>query len=369
LALLPAFAFFVGPIAGTMAGAVAGAGPAGADAVATGFSVAFDSTAFDVDAVVPALPDSPFAAALSVLTAFSRALVAAVIAASALVSAFADVPARVAAMFSLAVADVTLVAAAETVRGVTVAGPLLAPLLAIVLPTLVLLAVARALVALVVAVAPVLLVARALDAGLAVVLVAGFLALSVVPVLPVVPGSVAAVFVGTDLHPHLGQLRGWHSTESDALHLIARKNSKVIGTKHYRELLFGLRQQPAHDPQRLLRRRATADRDPHQVAGQRHRIPDHAMRDVPGQVKHPGLHILGKHHLGRNIKRRPHLTKPRVNVSHAPHFLPFSEMSERRQRTSVMPSPAWPSSVASRPRSPQVARPRSRRCTSRRSSA
>jgi hypothetical protein len=217
LALLPAFAFFVGPIAGTMAGAVAGAGPAGADAVATGFSVAFDSTAFDstafdVDAVVSALPDSPFAAALSVLTAFSRALVAAVIAASALVSAFADVPARVAAMFSLAVADVTRVAAAETVRGVTVAGPPPVPLLAIVLPTLVLLAVARALVALValvVAVAPVLLVARALAAGLAVVLVAGFLALPVVPVLPVLPGSVAAVFVGTDLHPHLGQLRGW----------------------------------------------------------------------------------------------------------------------------------------------------------------
>jgi hypothetical protein len=236
LALLPTFAFFAGTIADTMAGAVAGAGTAGADAVATGFSAAFDSTAFDstafdVDAVVPALPDSPFAASLSVLTAFSRALVAAVIAASALVSALADVPARVAAMFSLAVADVTRVAAAETVRGVTVVGPLPVPLLAIVLPTLVLLAVARALVALVVAVAPVLLVARALAAGLAVALVAGFLALPVVPVLPVVPGSVAAVFVGTDLHPHLGQLRGWHSTESNALHLIIRKNSETPGIK------------------------------------------------------------------------------------------------------------------------------------------
>ena len=31
---------------------------------------------------------------------------------------------------------------------------------------------------------------------------------SAVPVVPVVPGSVAAVFVGTDLHPHLAQLRG-----------------------------------------------------------------------------------------------------------------------------------------------------------------
>jgi hypothetical protein len=192
LALLPTLAFFVGR--------------ACAGAVATGFSGVFDAAVFDAavfeaDAAAPPPPDSPFAASLSVFTAFSRAFVAAVIAASAVVSAFADVPARVAARFSLAVADVTLVAAAETVRGVTVAGPLPAPLLAVVLPTLVLLAVART------------------------------LAVLVVPVVPVVPGWVAAVFVDTDLHPHLGQLRGWHSTESNALHLIIRKNSETPGIK------------------------------------------------------------------------------------------------------------------------------------------
>lgn len=242
MALLSDFAFFTGAFAGF----------AGVFAMAFG-STAFGVgvTAFEVDVVARAPADSPFAASLSVLTALSRALAAAVIAVSALASAFADVPARVAAMFSLAVADVTRVAAAETVRGVTVAGPLPVVLPPVVLPpaalpAFVLLALARVLVLLV----P--FAARPTAAGLAVAPVAGFLALPVVPVVPVVPGSVAAVFVGTDLHPHLGQLRGWHSTESNALHLITGKKGEVAGTKHYRKLLFGLRQQFTHDPQRLL---------------------------------------------------------------------------------------------------------------------
>jgi len=208
-------------------------------------------------------------------------------------------------MFSLAVADVTRVAAAETVRGVTVAGPLPVSLLAVVLP-----AVARALVVLV------LLVARAPVAGLAVAPVGGFLAL---PVVPVVPGSVAVVFVGTDLHPHLGQLRGWHSTESNALHLITRKNDSMINTKSYQELLFGRRQEPGNDPERLIGRRTPANRDTHQVARQRHRVPNHIVRDVSGQIEHPGLHALGKHILDRHIKRRTHFAKPHVNVSHRRH--------------------------------------------------
>jgi hypothetical protein len=56
---------------------------------------------------------------LSDVTAVSRALVAAVIAVSALVSVFADEAAWVAAAFSLVEAEVTLVAAEATVRGVT----------------------------------------------------------------------------------------------------------------------------------------------------------------------------------------------------------------------------------------------------------
>ena len=60
------------------------------------------------------------AASLSDVTAVSSALVAAEIAVSALVSVFADEAARVAAAFSLVEAEVTLVAADATVRGVTV---------------------------------------------------------------------------------------------------------------------------------------------------------------------------------------------------------------------------------------------------------
>ena len=59
------------------------------------------------------------AASLSDVTAVSRALVAVEIAVSALVSVFADDAAWLAAVFSLVEAEVTLVAAEATVRGVT----------------------------------------------------------------------------------------------------------------------------------------------------------------------------------------------------------------------------------------------------------
>jgi hypothetical protein len=59
-------------------------------------------------------------ASLSDVTAVSRALVAVEIAVSALVSVFADEAACVAAAFSLVEAEITLVAADATVRGVTV---------------------------------------------------------------------------------------------------------------------------------------------------------------------------------------------------------------------------------------------------------
>jgi hypothetical protein len=104
-----------------------------------------------------------------------------------------------------------LVAAAETARGVTAAGLLAVVLLAVVLLAAGLLAVGRP------AVGRVLLVTVA---GLAaVVRVVGLLAASVVP------GTVAVVFVGTDLPLDMDQLRGPHSTESNPLHLATRKNN------------------------------------------------------------------------------------------------------------------------------------------------
>jgi hypothetical protein len=209
LALLPDFAFFAGLVAAafTVAGLVA---------------AVLDVAVLDVPAlgaaaravVVPAPADRSFAASLSAATALSSALVAAVMAASALVSVLADAPARDAAMVSRAVADVTRVAAADTVRGVAAFGPLADVGLAVAL-----LAVAR------------VLVVRALAAGLAVALAVGLLAFPVVPLAPVVPGSVAAVFVGTDLHPHLVSSGGWHSTESNVLHAITRKNIRKPGIK------------------------------------------------------------------------------------------------------------------------------------------
>jgi hypothetical protein len=204
LALLPDFAFFAGLVtaAFTAAGLVAAVlDVAVLDVAAVGAAA--------LAVVVAAPADSSFAASLSATTALSRALVAAVIAASALASVLADAPARDAAMASRAVADVTRVAAVDTVRGVAAFGPLADVGLAVAL-----LAVVR------------VLVVRALAAGLAVALAVGFLAF---PVAPVVPGSVAAVFVGTDLHPHLVSSEGWHSTESNVLHVITRKNIRKPG--------------------------------------------------------------------------------------------------------------------------------------------
>jgi hypothetical protein len=154
------------------------------------------------------LADSPFAASFREATALSRALVALVIAASAVLSALADVPAFDAAVFNRVAADVTLVAAAETVRGVAAPG-----LLAVVL------LVDRAVVR----------VRLVTVAGLAAaVRVAGLLAASVVP------GTVAVVFVGTDLPLDMDQLRGRHSTESNLVHLMTRKNNGVGG--NFRDL-------------------------------------------------------------------------------------------------------------------------------------
>ena len=186
--------------------------------------------------VVAELADSPLAASLSDATAVSRALVAVLIAVSAEVSALADVPAWVAAVFSLVAAVVTLVAAAETVRGVAALVLLAVVLLAVALlpvTAAVLLAAVLPAPFLLAAVllAPVVLAAVLLVAGRAVVralaAVAGLAAAEQVAgglvAVSVVPGMVAVVFVGTDLPPDMDQLRGRHSTERNLLHLMTRK--------------------------------------------------------------------------------------------------------------------------------------------------
>lgn len=113
------------------------------------------------------------AASLSEVTAVSSALVALVIAVSALLMAFAEAVACAVAVFSRDAAFVTLVAAAETVRGVT--------------------AVARA---------EVLVLADEVFAAVRVA-VAGPLAVEVFVAVALRPeaGFVAAVLVGTDLPP------------------------------------------------------------------------------------------------------------------------------------------------------------------------
>ena len=135
-------------------------------------------------------------------------------------------------------AVVTLVAAAETVRGVAAPALLAVLLLAVVLlPVTAAVLLAAVLPApfllAAVLVAPVLLAPVLLVAGRAVVRVlaavaglaaaerdaGGLLAVSVVP------GMVAVVFVGTDLPPDMDQLRGRHSTERNLLHLMTRKNN------------------------------------------------------------------------------------------------------------------------------------------------
>jgi len=212
-------------------GAVATAAFAGV--LAAGLDPAGFAAVLVVLVLVVELADSPLAASFSDATAVSRALVAVLIAARAVVSALADVPAWLAALFSFVAAVDTLVAAAVTVRGVTavvrladtaavllaavrpapflLAAVLLAPvLLAAVLVAVVLPVVGRAAARVLVAVAGLAAAAR---------VAVGLLAASVVP------GVVAVVFVGTDLPPDMDQLRGPHSTESNLLHLMTRKNN------------------------------------------------------------------------------------------------------------------------------------------------
>jgi hypothetical protein len=251
-AFLAAFAFLAGAADDFVVvvedlGAVAPAGLAallavGLDAVAPAVFAALLAADLDADGfaavlvvrvlvAVVELADRPLAASFSDATAVSRALVAVLIAVSAVVSALADVPAWVAAVFSFVAAVDTLVAAAVTVRGVTalvrvtaavllaavrpapflLAAVLLAPvLLAAVLVAVVLPVVGRAAARVLVAVAGLAAAAR---------VAVGLLAASVVP------GVVAVVFVGTDLPPDMDQLRGPHSTESNLLHLMTRKNN------------------------------------------------------------------------------------------------------------------------------------------------
>jgi hypothetical protein len=359
LELLADFAFLAGPAEAFGAVAVAAFGAVATADFAAALAAGFAAAALDAAglAAVPAdlalavevlavevpvgeLADSPLAASFSDATAVSRALVAVLIAVSAEVSALADVPAWVAAVFSLVAAVVTLVAAAETVRGVAAPVCLAVLLLAVVrlaparLAVVLLLVTAAVLLAAVlpapfllaaVLPAPVLLAAVLLVAGRAAVRVlasvAGLAAAERVAggllAVSVVPGTVAVVFVGTDLPPDMDQLRGRHSTESNLLHLMTRKNNGKTAISVTIRSLVVPRKQPADDPQRFLGRCAAADRDSDQVAGQRHREPHHAMRDVPGQRQHLVLHRLRQHFLDRHIQLRPDRTKPRPEISHA----------------------------------------------------
>jgi hypothetical protein len=321
--------------------------PAGFDAAGLDAAVrdAAGLAAVLADLVLLAVPvadvaDSPLAALLSEVTAVSRALVAVLIAVSAVVSALADVPAWVAAVFSLVAAVVTLVAAAETVRGVAalvrLAVALLPLVLLVLLLPLVLLAVTAAVLLAAVLPAPFLLAAVLLAPVLLapVLLVAGRAAVRVLAAVAglaaaervaggllavsVVPGMVAVVFVGTDLPPDMDQLRGRHSTESNLLHLMTRKNKWEDSDIRDHGSFVVPGKQPAHDPQRLLRRRTAADRDPHQITGQRHRQPHHAMRDLPGQRQQLVLRGLRQHLLHRHPEFRPDRPQPRPKISHAP---------------------------------------------------
>jgi hypothetical protein len=131
-------AFPLSALAGTALAGTALAGPDLGDAAAprvTGVPfalavVAFAAVPFAAGVFAAAVPGAAgfvgsaamdLAASFSDVTAVSRALVAAVIAVSALVSVFAEVTAFAAAAFSLVEAEVTLVAAADTAPGITAA--------------------------------------------------------------------------------------------------------------------------------------------------------------------------------------------------------------------------------------------------------
>jgi hypothetical protein len=228
------------------AGAALGARFAAVDLAEAAFWAVRDDAAFDagLDAVLLAAvalagaAASDLAASLSDVTAVSSALVADEMAVSALVSVFADVAACVAAAFSFVEADVTLVAAVETVRGVTV--PVLRLVRLVPRAAVVRVAVRRA--AVVVPLAPVVLapvvlapvvrepadlvefevfVAPDVFAALAGLLVrarelprTGFAIRT--------GAALAVVFLvgGTDLLPPIWiSYRGGHSTESNVLHI------------------------------------------------------------------------------------------------------------------------------------------------------
>ena len=164
------------------------------------------------------------------MTAVSRALVAVEIAVSALVSVFADEAACVAAAFSLVEAEVTLVAADATVRGVTAdVRPAVVATAFAGTAVVVRLAILRAV--LVAALAPPVLapVGFAAAAGFAGPAVFAVLAALVVRArelagteFAVRTGAAlaAAFFVGgTGLPPIWDSQRGCHSTEGSVLHL------------------------------------------------------------------------------------------------------------------------------------------------------
>jgi hypothetical protein len=172
------------------------------------------------------------------VTAVSSALVAAEIAVSALVSVFADEAAWVAAAFSLVEAEVTLLAAEATVRGVTVVWrpvvwrpvverPVVErPVVErpVVEPPVARFAVLRAAVVVVLApadLAAAVFVAPAVFAALAFVVVrARELPRTEFAIRTGAALAVAFFVGGTDLLPPIWiSYRGGHSTESNVLHI------------------------------------------------------------------------------------------------------------------------------------------------------
>ena len=211
---------------------------------AAGFAARPRSSSWRRTGAAP-LADSPLAASFSEATAVSRALVALLIAASARGERLGRRPGLDAAVFSCVAAVVTLVAAAETVRGV--AAPVLLAVACCPAPgaSCSRWSCSRSLRP---SCSPPSCLPRSCSPrscwprparpsparrgsrrcprarrgrglGRRRASRRRLLAASVVP------GMVAVVFVGTDLPPDMDQLRGRHSTESNLLHLMTRKNN------------------------------------------------------------------------------------------------------------------------------------------------
>jgi hypothetical protein len=168
-------------------------------------------------AVAAVAVDMAFAASVSDLTADSIALVALLIAWSAVVMVLADEVALVAAVLSFVAAVVTFVAAAETALGVAVA-----PDVALVRRAGARAVVVRAAVAVVredcVVVARALLALAVLTFAALAWAVPGFTVLGFAVV-----GRVVARFpvsVGTDLPPDLDQIQGHSFHRRDPLHIV-----------------------------------------------------------------------------------------------------------------------------------------------------